>query len=193
MGGREPRGILEAALGRELGIGIQDGNGEGAGVGVDAGGQLVIAGSRRSAGQFRSGQLIDPSSGGFDGMRGADGEVPVPLDTEALLAKHWPSVRTAGGVVSAASIGGAQFPRRVWLPSEQATEARMLRECIRSYVSIVQRQWADLVPKSVMCLLVGESKRKVHAHLVQALYGGSTEAQRVWERQGRAVRQGPLF
>ena len=69
----------------------------------------------------------------------------------------------------------APIPQKL-RPLEQQESARVIMETkitqslIQSYFSIVQKNIADLIPKTVMAFLVRESIHKAHAALVREVY-----------------------
>lgn len=49
-------------------------------------------------------------------------------------------------------------------------ETRVIQNLIQSYFGIVKKNTADLVPKTIMALLVNESKRLAQSELVVKVY-----------------------
>jgi Dynamin GTPase effector domain len=49
-------------------------------------------------------------------------------------------------------------------------ETRVIQNLIQSYFGIVKKNTADLVPKTIMALLVNESKRLAQRELVVKVY-----------------------
>lgn len=49
-------------------------------------------------------------------------------------------------------------------------ETRVIQNLIQSYFGIVKKNTADLVPKTIMALLVNESKRLAQNELVVKVY-----------------------
>jgi len=49
-------------------------------------------------------------------------------------------------------------------------ETRVVKNLIESYFSLVKKNIADLVPKTIMSFLVYESKKQARAELVEMIY-----------------------
>jgi hypothetical protein len=52
-------------------------------------------------------------------------------------------------------------------------ETKVIQNLISSYFSIVQKNVADLIPKTIMAFLVRESTKMAHAELVVKVYQAS--------------------
>merc|ERR1712129_419219 len=65
---------------------------------------------------------------------------------------------------SASSLGNSTWAQR------EKLELLVIKRFIRSYFGIVKKNIADLVPKSIMFMLVNKSKQRLQQDLALALY-----------------------
>ena len=49
-------------------------------------------------------------------------------------------------------------------------ETKVIKNLIQSYFDLVKKNIADMVPKTIMCFLITESRKKAQAELVELIY-----------------------